>query len=74
MHLRVWLAINKLTAKEFANRIDYHPHYVQGVKAGNIKAGAKLARLIERSTQGQVSVKDIQDAYQPKLTDQRKQS
>lgn len=73
MELHIWLAKNKMTATALAHKLYYHPHYLQGVKAGNIKAGKRLARMIEGVTGGEVTMQDVLSAYKLKITDQSKE-
>lgn len=53
MDLRRYLFENRLTRKEFAERIDYTSNYVVMLCKGK-KPGPKAARAIEKATNGLV--------------------
>jgi transcriptional regulator with XRE-family HTH domain len=54
MNLRVYLATKHLTQREFAQKCDVDPRYMSRIVNGWKIPGKKLARDIERETQGEI--------------------
>ncbi|NGX62194.1 MAG: hypothetical protein K940chlam9_01688 [Chlamydiae bacterium] len=59
MDLREYLFRNKLNVSDFSKQINYSRQHVSGVIHGKIKAGRKLAEIIEKATNGKVKIKDL---------------
>jgi len=56
MNLKVYLATINMTEKDFSNLISYNRCYISLIANGRVKPGKKLARIIERATQGKVKL------------------
>ncbi len=54
MTLREYLYLYNITAREFAQFIDYTPQYICDIKRGVVIPSKKLARLIEEATGSKV--------------------
>lgn len=59
MELRRYLFENNLSQVAFARMIDYEVQYLRAVMAGRKIAGAKMCRVIERVTNGEVKQEDL---------------
>jgi len=59
MDLRTFLFLNKIQLKEFAKQIDYTSNQISEVMHGRRPAGKRLARAIEKATNGQVKAEDL---------------
>lgn len=57
MNLKVYLASIDMTVKDFAELIETAPNYVSRIARGHILPSKKLARRIEKFTDGVVKVK-----------------
>lgn len=58
MDLREYLFRNRLTVKEFSEKIKYQRTYISAVIHGKTP-GKKLASAIEEATAGEVKAKDL---------------
>lgn len=54
MELHIYLATKRMSVKNFAQLVDCAPSYISRVSRGNCIPGRKLARNIEKVTEGQV--------------------
>lgn len=59
MKLREYLKLNNLTISAFADQIEYSRPHLSRVLTGKLKLGKKLARDIEKATNGQVKAHEI---------------
>jgi transcriptional regulator with XRE-family HTH domain len=55
MNLKVYLANNDMTMRDFCSRINYDPRYLSLIMNGHKIPGRKLAEQIENLTNGQVT-------------------
>jgi transcriptional regulator with XRE-family HTH domain len=62
MNLRVYLATKNLKAYEFCKIIDCDRSYISAIMNGRRIPGKKMARNIEKATEGQVKFFDNNDA------------
>ena len=56
MNLKSYLANIKMTIKDFSALMDVNPNYLSSIINGHAKAGNRLARDIEKATNGTVKV------------------
>ena len=59
LDLRTYLFLKRRTLKSLADAIDYTPSQISAVVNGKRKAGRKLAKLIEKATDGEIKAADI---------------
>lgn len=59
MKLKDYLYFNKISTTDFAEQINYQRSYLSAVTNGSRKCGAKLAKIIEKATNGQVTAKEL---------------
>lgn len=59
MNLRDYLHKERITAKSFAETINYTPDHIRNYIRGSTKLGKKAAILIEKATNGKVTAKEI---------------
>lgn len=59
MDLREYLFRHRLTVTEFAKVINYGRTYINNVVTGTRSPGKKLAKEIERATNGEVTVDEL---------------
>lgn len=59
MKLREYLFVNRISVKEFSKSVDYSRTHLSGVVNGKLKPSKKLARAIEKATQGEVSIEEL---------------
>lgn len=59
MKLKMYLLINNMTMTAFCELINYHVTYISKISSGKRKAGRKLAKIIEKATNGQVKMEDL---------------
>lgn len=59
MDLEDYLYLKKMTQKDFAQMMGYSRNHISGIVSGRIKPNLKLARAIEKFTEGEVKVKDL---------------
>lgn len=59
MKLKEWLKKNKINAREFAEKIQYQPAYIYRICSGGAVPGEKLANIIGRYTDCEVTHKDL---------------
>ena len=64
MRLRDWLVLTQTTQAAFAGRIGYSPTSMTGLIRGRKWVSARIARAIERETNGAVTVRDLLDTMQ----------
>lgn len=59
MELKRYLFENEISVKDFAKLIDMTEAVISSLKTGHRMCGRKTARLIEKATNGQVTVEDL---------------
>jgi len=59
VNIREYLFYNKLSVREFSKKVDCSRTYLSQIVHGKIKPGRKLARDIERATNGEVKAADM---------------
>lgn len=59
MKLRDYLYHNRITITEFAQVLDYSRGHLTSVVNGKLRPSKKLARQIEKNTNGQVTVQEL---------------
>lgn len=65
MELRRYLFENRIKTAHLAKLIDYSPATLYSIIGGKQKAGKKIAKAIEKATNGQVTQKELMDESQP---------
>lgn len=66
MMLREYLFKNNLKISEFALIIDYSRNHLNQVVIQNKKPGKKMAKAIEKATEGKVTVKELMSVKKEK--------
>lgn len=61
MKLKIWLVMNNMTLTKFCEEIDRDITYISKICKGKKKPGRKLGEIIEKATNGQVTMKDLSD-------------
>jgi len=56
LKLKAYLANIGMTLKEFGEIVESNPHYLSQISSGQVKPSKKLARRIEKATEGNVKV------------------
>ncbi|MFA7192409.1 MAG: helix-turn-helix transcriptional regulator [Candidatus Paceibacterota bacterium] len=56
-NLKAYLCQINMTVKDFSKMIDYNPTYLSHILNGRVLAGHRLARDIDRATNGVVKLK-----------------
>jgi hypothetical protein len=56
MNLRVYLAIENMSVTEFSKKINYNLTYISKLIGGKHHAGRKLAKIVEKATDGKVKM------------------
>lgn len=59
MKLREYLFHQNLTLTDFSKEIDYSRVHLSKIAHGQRKASRKMARAIEKATNGEVSIKEL---------------
>jgi len=65
MKIDEYLFRKKLTHKQFAQKIDCAPNHLSGYIKGRYRISKKLAKYIERETDGMVSASEALEANPP---------
>jgi DNA-binding transcriptional regulator YdaS (Cro superfamily) len=61
MNLREYLFYNRISIKEFAEKIEYSRPHLSGIIHGKYRPSARLAKTIELATNGEVTVKELME-------------
>jgi ribosome-binding protein aMBF1 (putative translation factor) len=61
MNLREYLFYNRITVKEFSEKIEYSRTHLSAIIHGRLKPSKRLAKQIERETNGEVTVKELME-------------
>lgn len=59
MELKLYLVKNKITIKEFCEKIGYSRNQISGIANGKLKPSMRLAKVIEEATHGEVTIDDL---------------
>lgn len=59
MELKLYLVKNRITIKEFCERIGYSRNQISGIANGKLKPSMRLAKVIEEATGGEVTIEDL---------------
>lgn len=59
MELKIYLVKNRLTIKEFCEMVNYSRNQISGVINGKLRPSKKLAKIIEKATNGEVTVEEL---------------
>ncbi len=59
MNLREYLFIKRISVKEFSEALDYSRTHLSGIVHGKLKPSKRLAKAIEKATNGEVTVTEI---------------
>lgn len=59
MELRIYLVKNRLTIKEFCEKIGYSRNQISGIIHGRLKPSPRLAKQIELATNGEVTANEL---------------
>lgn len=59
MELKIYLLLNRLTIKEFCEIIGYSRNQISGIINGRLKPSLRLAKTIEKATDGQVTAEEM---------------
>lgn len=59
MKLRMYLKKHRYSIVAFAELINYSPTHLSAIIRDKSKPGRKLAKIIEKTTNGEVTVKDF---------------
>lgn len=59
--MKLWLFKNEVLRKDFAEALDICPQHLGSVLSGRLRCGKKLARKMERQTNGDVKASDVRD-------------
>lgn len=59
MELREYLFRKRKSVTEFAKEIDYERTHISAIMSGRKKPGKKVARAIEKATNGEVTAEEL---------------
>lgn len=59
MKLKIYLVMNKMTIKEFAEKVEYSRNQISNIINGTSKPSKRLAKVIEEATNGEVKAEDL---------------
>jgi len=59
MKLREYLFVHRMTVKEFSSLVDYSRTHLSAIVNEKLKPSPKLARRIEKETNGKVKAEDL---------------
>ncbi len=71
MELRRYLFENRIKVCEFAKQVDYAPATISMIINGRQKIGRKLARNIEKITNGMVTAEEVTNESQRKKFEEK---
>ena len=61
MKLKDYLHFNEISLTRFSEQINYDFHYISKIKNRQKKPGIKLAKIIEKATQGMVTIRELME-------------
>jgi transcriptional regulator with XRE-family HTH domain len=59
MEIKLYLAKNRMTIKEFCELIGYSRNQISGIINGKLKPSIRLAKTIEQATNGEVKAEEL---------------
>ena len=59
MQLKLYLVKNRITIKEFCEKIGYSRNQISGIANGKLTPSKRLAKTIEQATNGEVKAEDL---------------
>ena len=59
MNLKEYLFYKRMTVKDFSEKIGYSRTHISATMNGHLKMNKKLARAIERETEGEVTAEEL---------------
>lgn len=59
MELKLYLVKNRLTINEFSEMLNYSRTHLSAIINGRLSPSKKLAKMIEKATNGEVSIKEL---------------
>lgn len=59
MKLKLYLAENRMTIKEFCEKIGYSRNQISGIVNEKLKPSIRLAKVIEEATNGEVKAEEL---------------
>jgi len=59
MNLREYLFVKRITVKDFSELVDYSRTHLSAIVNGKLRPSPKLARRIEKATEGEVTVEEL---------------
>lgn len=59
MNLKEYLFLNRITVNDFAEKINCNRSYFSRLLNGHVKPGKRLAKDIEKETNGEVKAEDL---------------
>lgn len=74
MDLRTYLFKNRITQKAFAEILDYSHHHIHNYLHKRLRVSPKLARKIEKVTNGEVTAKEVLDHNPVKKSNKEEKS
>lgn len=67
MDLRTYLFNKRQSVVSFSKEINYHQNFVYGVISGRLKAGFRFAEIVEKHTNGEVTIQEVINAKNKKI-------
>lgn len=71
MYLRDFMHKYRVQSTWIAQRINYHPSFINQVANGNMRAGAKFAKMIESLTKGLVTKEEVIEWHEKNKIDKQ---
>jgi transcriptional regulator with XRE-family HTH domain len=59
MELKIYLVKNRMTIKEFCEKIGYSRNQISGIINGKLRPSKRLAKVIQDATNGEVKAEDL---------------
>lgn len=59
MELREYLFRNRISITDFSKKVDFSRNYISQIALGYRKPSKKLAKLIEKETNGEVTLEEL---------------
>lgn len=66
MNLREYLFINRLSVTEFSEKLEYSRTHLSAIIHGKLKPSKRLAKAIEKATNGDVTIQEVLSEYKGK--------
>lgn len=68
MELKLYLVKNKLTVNEFSETLNYSRTHLSAIINGRLSPSKKLAKMIQKATNGEVKVEELMKEIEKKET------